>query len=349
MAKRIVHYLNQFYAGIGGEDMADVGPSVHEGAMGPGMALKAALGEGYEIVGTVVCGDNYVNANLENGVLEDLLEKIRSFQPDGVLAGPAFNAGRYGVACGAVSKAVKDTLKIPVVTGMYHENPGCDMYKKEMEIVVTKNSAADMRRCAPVMANLLKKKLNGEEILGPAVEGYHERGIRVNYFSDRRASKRAVEMLVKRLNDQPFETEYPMPKVDRVLPAAPLQDLSKAKIALVTSGGVVPHGNPDHIESSNATRWGKYSLAGLETATKDMWTSVHGGYDRQYICEDPNLVLGLDAFRKLEREGFIGGLLDFFCVTVGNGTATDSAKRFALEYIPLLKEAQVDAVVLVST
>ena len=43
MAKRIVHYLNQFYAGIGGEDMADVTPSTHEKVMGPGMALKAAL------------------------------------------------------------------------------------------------------------------------------------------------------------------------------------------------------------------------------------------------------------------------------------------------------------------
>ena len=63
--KRIVHYLNQFYAGIGGEDMADVAPSVEEKVMGPGMALKAAFGEDAEIVATVICGDNYFGSNLE--------------------------------------------------------------------------------------------------------------------------------------------------------------------------------------------------------------------------------------------------------------------------------------------
>ena len=348
MAKRIVHYLNQFYAGIGGEDMADVAPSSHAGSMGPGVAMQAALGPEYEIIGTVVAGDNYVNANLDTALAE-VLERIRAYEPDGFLAGPAFNAGRYGVACGAICKLVKEELKIPVITGMYQENPGCDMYKKDMEIVVTKNSAADMRRCAPIMARLLKKKLNGEEILGPREEGYHERGIRVNYFADKRASRRAVDMLVKRLYDQPFETEYPMPNVDRVEPAAPLKELKNAKIALVTSGGVVPVGNPDHIESCNASRCGKYSIEGLDTATKEAWQSVHGGYDRRYINEDPNLVLGLDVLRKLEREGFFGELVNYFHSTVGNGTATDSAKRFAQEYVPQLQADGVDAVILTST
>jgi len=46
---RIVHYINQFYAGIGGEEKADVAPEVREGVAGPGMALKAALGSEAEI------------------------------------------------------------------------------------------------------------------------------------------------------------------------------------------------------------------------------------------------------------------------------------------------------------
>ena len=41
-----------------------------------------------------------------------------------------------------------------------------------------------------------------------------------------------VDMLVKKLNGQPFETELPIPKLDRVPIAPAIKDLSKARIAL---------------------------------------------------------------------------------------------------------------------
>ena len=45
MAKyKIVHYINQFFAGIGGEEKADYTPELREGVVGPGKGLKAALG-----------------------------------------------------------------------------------------------------------------------------------------------------------------------------------------------------------------------------------------------------------------------------------------------------------------
>ena len=66
MAKyKVVHYINQFFAGIGGEEKADHMPEVREGAVGPGMGLKAALGSDYEIAATVICGDNYFGENLD--------------------------------------------------------------------------------------------------------------------------------------------------------------------------------------------------------------------------------------------------------------------------------------------
>jgi len=40
-----------------------------------------------------------------------------------VIAGPAFNAGRYGTACGAICAAVQQELKIPAVTAMFPEIP----------------------------------------------------------------------------------------------------------------------------------------------------------------------------------------------------------------------------------
>ena len=348
--KRIVHYLNQFYAGIGGEDMADVAPSVEEKAMGPGAALQAAFGDEAEIVATIICGDNYFGSNIEDpAFINQLIEMVKKYEPDGFIAGPAFNAGRYGVACGTICVAVRDELNIPVVTGMYEENPGTDMFRKDLEIIATKNSAADMRRCAPLMAKLMLKKANGEEILGPAIEGYHERGIRVNYFHERCGADRAVEAIVKKCRGEKVETDYPMPKVDRVEPAKPLDTLKNKKIAIVTSGGVVPHGNPDHIESSSATRWGRYNIAGMKEASKDDWMTVHGGYDRQFITEDPDLCVPIDAMRELEAEGYIGELHEWFYTTTGTGTATNNAKRFGEEFVPMLLAEGVDAVLLTST
>lgn len=37
---KVVHYINQFFAGVGGEEKADIKPYVEEKVMGPGMAFK---------------------------------------------------------------------------------------------------------------------------------------------------------------------------------------------------------------------------------------------------------------------------------------------------------------------
>jgi len=89
---------------------------------------------------------------------------------------------------------------------------------------------------------LALKMVNKEEIGTPEEEGYIPRGIRKNYFAQERGSKRAVDMLVKKLKGEPYTTELPMPEFDRVPPAPAVKDLSKALVALVTSGGIVPKG-----------------------------------------------------------------------------------------------------------
>jgi glycine/betaine/sarcosine/D-proline reductase family selenoprotein B len=48
---------------------------------------------------------------------------VKEESPDLFIAGPAFNAGRYGVACGTICDAVKKELGIPVLTGMYDREP----------------------------------------------------------------------------------------------------------------------------------------------------------------------------------------------------------------------------------
>ena len=295
---KVVHYINQFYAGIGGEDKAGIPASLQEGAVGPGLAFKNQFGDQAEIVATVVCGDSYFNENMDAAAAQ-ILDWIKSLNADLLIAGPAFNAGRYGVACG--------------------------------------------------MAPLAIKLARREKIGASCEEGYLPRGERINFFENERGSKRAVEMLMKKLTGQPFETEYPMPSFDRVAPSPALENLSAAAVALVTSGGIVPKGNPDHIEASNASRFGEYSISGLDTLSTDAWETAHGGYDPVYANEDPNRILPVDVLRKLEKEGVIGKLHNLFYSTVGNGTAVASARNYAKEIVRRLLDAGVNAVILTST
>lgn len=345
---RIVHYINQFFAGIGGEEMAHIEPEVREQVIGPGLAIQAGFKGEAEIVATVICGDSYFGENMEEAKAK-VLDMIKSYNPDLVIAGPAFNAGRYGVAAGGVAEAVQQELGIPAITGMYIENPGADMYKKSVYIVETKNSAAGMKDAVEKLVPLALKLVKGEEIGSPAEEGYHPRGIRKNYFTDKRGSERAVDMLVKKLNDQPFETEFPMPNFDRVDPNPAVKDITKAKIAIVTSGGIVPHGNPDHIESSSAQRYGKYDIEGVMDLVEGEWETAHGGHDPIYANADADRVIPVDVLRDLEKEGKIGSLHRYFYSTVGNGTAVASSKKFAEEFSKELVADGVDAVILTST
>ena len=341
---RIVHYINQFFANIGGEDKAGVPPEKRDGFVGPGMGLKGALAGAAEIVGTVICGDGYFTENIE-GASAAVLEMVRSYEPDMVVVGPAFNAGRYGMACGAVAKAVDENLHIPVVGGLYIENPGIEIYKRHAYFVETGNSAASMRQAIPAMAALIKRIIAGEEVTG----GYIPKGLRKNYFAEKRGSRRAVDMLLKKMAGEDFVTEYPMPAFDRVDPHSAVTDIRKARVALVSSGGPVPKGNPDHIESSSASKFGKYSLKDIDSFTPENGETAHGGYDPVYANDDLDRVLPLDVLKDMLRAGEIGSLHDYWYSTVGNGTSVANSKKFAAQIANHLIEDRVDCVILTST
>ncbi len=349
MAKlKVVHYINQFYAGIGGEEMAGTKPQLREGTVGPGLAFSAAFKDEAQITHTLICGDSHFNENLKTAG-EEILKMVSSLKPDLFIAGPAFNAGRYGVACATVCDLVSRELHIPVLTGMYRENPGAEMFRDKIYIVSTKNSAVGMRDAAPKMAALSLKLARGEKIGSSAEEGYLPNGIRVNFFEKQRGSKRAVDMLLKKLAGKEFETEFPMPDFDRV-PANPaVKDLSKCTVALVTSGGIVPKGNPDKIESSSASKYGEYDITGVADLTAETYETAHGGYDPLYANQDADRVLPVDVMREFEKQGLIGKLHNKFYTTVGNGTAVKSSKKFAQEYAQILKADGVDVVILTST
>ena len=176
MAKyKVVHYINQFYAGMGGEDTASVGISVRDGAVGPGLALKANLGADYEIVKTIICGDNTI-AEKTAEIVPQIVELVKEAGADLFLAGPGFNAGRYGIGCGATTAAVTEQLRIPAVTALFAENPGTDIYKNRCYILQTENSAKNMRKTAAFMAAFAKRLVEGDTIKDGKEEHYHGSG-----------------------------------------------------------------------------------------------------------------------------------------------------------------------------
>lgn len=346
MSKKVIlYYLNQFFGQIGGEDMAHIPPEYKEGTVGPAMGFKANLKSDADVKGTLICGDNYFNENTDEALafLENIYEEHK---PDVVIAGPAFNAGRYGMACAGVAQFFNEK-GVPVVSGMYEENPGLDEAKKLAYVAKTGDSAAKMRKALPIMADITKKLLNGE-VVKPDVDNYFAQGKRLTVISEKTGSQRAVEMLMKRLNNEEFKTELPMPVFDTVEAAEEIKDLSKATIALVTTGGIVPMGNPDRIQSASAQKWGKYDISAIDELKGDYCT-IHGGYDPVYANEDPDRVVPLDSLRLLEKEGKIGKVYDYFYTTTGTGTAIGNSIVFGKEIGQELKDAGVDGVILTST
>ena len=82
---KVVHYINQFFAQIGGEEKADYPAEIRVGeVVGPGLALTQNFKDEAEIIATVICGDSYFNENLEKAK-SDILAMVKEQAPDVLL------------------------------------------------------------------------------------------------------------------------------------------------------------------------------------------------------------------------------------------------------------------------
>ena len=345
---KIVHYINQFFAGIGGESEAHCPVQFEDGAKGPAIGIAGILGDSVEIVRTIWCGDNFINENQKISLAE--IEKlINEVQPDVVLAGPAFNAGRYGIACGLVGKLCREKLNIPAMTGMFPENPAVEIYKEDVYILPVGNSVAGMRKAIPLLAEkVLKLGRSGK--LGNALEdGYIQSGYRYNEFVEKPATQRAIDMLMARLEGGDPVTEVPLRSFEQVEPAAALTDIKNATIAIVTGGGMVPAGNPDKLKQAFADAYGIYSIEGLDELPSGDFKGIHGGYDSSFVDEDPDRVVPLDALRAFEKQGKFKKLVNEYFALCGIGTNVAMAKKLGSEIAEELKRRDVSAAIFTST
>jgi betaine reductase len=344
---RVVHYVNQFHGGVGGEERANAPVEIRDGVAGPGRALQRALGERGAVVATIVGGDNYMTESRAEA-LRTVRAALERLAPDVVVAGPAFDAGRYGLACGEVCQ-LAGQMGIPSVTAMHPENPGVVAFRRDMLVVPTGATAADT---AAVLARAaaLAVKLAAGTGLGPAdEEGYLPRGQRKAGVRERSGAERAIEMVIAKVTGQPFRTELPLELPERVPPAAPLLDLKGARLALITTGGLVPKGNPDRVVRGNSKVWFRYPIADLPGLSGGDWECVHRGFYTAVVDENPNYVLPLNLLREAQADGVVGDLHPWFFSLSGVGTAVADAKRIGGEMARELEASRVDGALLVAT
>ncbi len=344
---RVVHYLNQFFAGVGGEEKSDHPVSAQTGPVGPGVLLDKILGEDAEVVGTVFAGDGLIAENEEDCAAE-ALARILEYSPDLVLAGPAFNAGRFGLACAAVCRAAHEA-SVPVVTAMHPENPGFPAAGTGVHTVPAADSAVGMEEALEAAARLGLKLARGEEIGNAAEEGYLPRGVRYNEVAELPTSQRAVDMVLRKIKGEPYETELDVPVLEEIAPPEAIADLKKARIAIVSEGGMVPPGNPDRFAGSRNENWATYSFKGKDALPGGTFISIHGGFNTVFVNEEPDRMLAVDAFRRLAEEGEIAELHDDFHSTCGNGGAFAEMDGIGRAWAAELKKTGVEGVVLPAT
>lgn len=340
---RVVHYLNQFFAGVGGEDAAASPPSSQPGPVGPGRRLGQLLGPDHEVVATVSCGDDDAASRPE--AIAEIVALLQAAEPDLVVAGPAFTSGRYGLACARVAAAAT-AAGLTAVAAMHPDNPGLDE-AGTAPVVATGEAARLMGPALDALAAAARRMLAGE--LLTEADGLIGLLPRRPRMADRNAAERAVDLALARLGGDRDATEVPLPRFDKVTPAAPVGDLATSTLAILTEGALVPDDNPGNLESARATKWLRYSLAGLDELEAGQWRSVHGGFSTVWANADPHRILPLDAARQLEREGAIGHLHEEYLVTAGNGTSVANARRFGIEWAADLRRSGARSAILTAT
>ena len=338
----VVHYLNQFFAGLGAEEAADHEPVRLDGPQGPGRGLAAA-GVAPDV--TLACGDDYFGEH-EAQALATLLSWLEELQPDVLICGPSFGSGRYGYACGVLAREA-GRAGIPVVAAMTTDSPGVLAAEGAAYIVPTTSNVAGMRDALPAVASLARRLAAGEPVGDADTEGYLPRGLRVNALSEKTGAMRAIDLLLAKLaGDVRTEVE---PRGDRVAPPQPVSDLAATKIALVTEAGCVPQGNPDRLPTRHANVWHRYPIVDVDSLDPDAYESVHAGFDTAFANADPNRLVPLDAARALERAHAFGALHDVFYTTSGVDTPVAIAARHGQEIAADLRESKVGAVILTGT
>jgi betaine reductase len=347
---KVLHYLNQFFAGIGGEEKAGQEVLFLSEPVGIGSVLENALKAHVVEYATIACGDNYFHEAEENA-LRAMGAAIDRFRPDIFLAGPAFNAGRYGIACAKVCSWVRDNWRIPAITAMHEDNPGTREIGRHVFALQTGASAASMQETLKRYSLLVERLIAHDQ---KAIEDFRaEYCLTIPRRFTIRTHKpdyiRAADLLLARLSGQSYESE--IPRIETQAHTVPnlTVSLADATVALVTEGGLVPKGNPDRLESSRGSRYFKYSVQGRSDLKQGEFEAMHTGYDTSTVDRDPDRLVPLDAMRVLESGQRIKKVHDQYFVTTGTGAMPSKMAELGAGIAVEIAGAGIDAVILTAT
>ena len=265
---RVVHYLNQFFAGIGGEEQRRrrrhrCGRRRRARARAPGGARRRRARRRRPII----CGDNFVSERADDGRRAPSRAELERLQPDVLVAGPAFGSGRYGLACALACRAAP-ALGRPRGHGHASGQPGrVEARGASSASSPPATSTTSMPAALASAGAAARCAWRGARALGPAeVGGLHRRrASAASTTAAVRATSARSTCCSTSSTGGPYGREVPYAAPERVTPAPPIADLSRARIAMVTTGGLVRKGNPDKQVSANAVRYHRHSVAELES------------------------------------------------------------------------------------
>ena len=126
-------------------------------------------------------------------------------------------------------KLSAERLGIPVITGMYKEAPGVELYRKYAFICEAPNNARGMNEVLRNMVRLAFRLVSGEietrlltrePLPKPEEYNYFSRNLLRNEYCEKSIAERSVEKLLAKLRGEPFESEVIPPKFEKVTASA---------------------------------------------------------------------------------------------------------------------------------
>ena len=343
---KAVHYLNQFFAGLGGEDKAETPPTRLDGAVGPGRGLAAEL-EGVEIVATIACGDDYFAEHED----EALAHAARL--PGGRSRPTCSSRGLPSARAATATPAGRSPPRPPSAASL--PSPPCIPRTRGWTrpatayVVPTAVNVAGMRDALPRLARLPRRLPRDASSGRPTRRATCRAASGGTTFAEKTGAERAVELLLAKLGGE-TRTEVGGDSIawSRRLPVA---DLSDALVALVTEAGCVPQGNPDHLPVRAGA--GVVPLRPRRRGHACLparYESVHGGFDVTLANEDPNRLVPLDTVREPRaRRPYRPRCTRPSTRRRATGRLSSSSTRFGQEIAGELREAGVSAVLLSGT
>ena len=345
---KILHYLNQFFAGIGGEDKAGQEFLFLSHAWPRRRASRSAQNSRSRIRNGGL-RRNHFHEN-EEAVLASLTEAMTQFAPDLFIAGPAFHAGRYGLACAKAASFVRQRWNIPALTGLYEENPGTREIGRHVLVIETGHRRPRCRQpssAAPISAALLLKKdfdsverFKEEYCLKIPRRFTVQAGAPTAFGRRTCLSLSSVELLLRAKS--------------RALSLRPIRFPPRLRSVARNSGdrdgrgfGAERQSRP--AGSSRGTKYFKYSIKERDDLKPGEFEAMHTGYDTSTVNADPDRLIPLDAMRTLERSGNFGRLHDYYYVTTGTGAMPAKMQELGVGIAEELCASGVNGVVLTAT